>query len=66
MLWRYAGLGMQLFVSLAVALIIGWRADLLLQTGVPLFILLLPVAVLILMIYRIVKETSKPKQGKNE
>jgi hypothetical protein len=65
-LMRYAGLGTQLFVSLALAVFIGFKADKWLHIGIPLFSWLLPLAVICVMIYQLIKDTSKrtPKNDK--
>lgn len=56
---RYAGLGMQIFVSLGLAVFAGYKADQWLAINFPVFVLALPVIVLFLMIYKLIKETSK-------
>ena len=56
---RYAGLGAQIFVSLGIAVYIGYKADRWLHISIPLFVWLLPLLVLCLMIYNLIKETSK-------
>ena len=58
-LMRYAGLGMQLFVGLGLAVFAGYKADKWLAFGFPILVLALPVIVLFLMIYKLIKETSK-------
>jgi uncharacterized membrane protein len=58
-LLRYAGLGMQLFVSLGIAVFAGYKADQWLRLPFPLLVWLVPLAVLCVMIFKLVKETSK-------
>ena len=60
---RYAGLGAQIFVSLGIAVYAGYKADQWLAPPIPLLVWLLPFLVLSVMIYKLVKETSKRKQG---
>lgn len=60
-LLRYAGLGTQIFVSLGIAVFAGYKADQWLDISFPLLVWLLPFIVLALMIYKLVKETSKRK-----
>lgn len=60
-LLRYAGLGTQIFVSLGIAVFAGYKADQWLDISFPLLVWLLPFLVLALMIYKLVKETSKRK-----
>jgi hypothetical protein len=62
---RYASLGTQLFVSLGLAVFLGLKADKWLKISAHLLIWLLPLVVLIGMLYKIVKDTSKPRD-KNE
>jgi uncharacterized membrane protein len=56
---RYAGLGAQLFVSLGIAVFAGYKADQWLHIRIPLLVWLLPLAVLCVLIYKLVKDTSK-------
>lgn len=60
-LMRYAGLGTQIFASLGITVFAGYKADGWLQPPFPLLVWLLPFAVLCLMIYKLIKETSKKK-----
>jgi uncharacterized membrane protein len=59
---RYAGLGAQILVSLGLAVFAGLKADGWLKLSFPLLVWLLPFLVLSMIIYKIVKETSKGKQ----
>jgi Na+/glutamate symporter len=58
-LMRYAGLGMQLFVSLGLAVFAGYKLDKWLAVRFPIFVWVLPLIVLFLLIYKLIKETSK-------
>ena len=58
---RYAGLGAQIFVSLGIAVFIGYKGDKWLAISFPLLVWLLPLLVLSMMIYKMIKETSKRK-----
>lgn len=60
-LMRYAGLGAQIFVSLGLAVFAGFRLDKWIGFSFPLLVWLLPFVVLGVMIYKLVKETSKKK-----
>jgi Mn2+/Fe2+ NRAMP family transporter len=62
-LLRYASMGTQIFVALGIAVFAGLKADKWLKISAPLLVLILPVLVLVGIIYKIVKETSKPKNG---
>ena len=58
---RYASLGTQIFVSLGIAVFIGYKADDWLHTPIPLLVWILPLVVLGMMIYKLIKDTSKRK-----
>ncbi len=58
-LLRFAGLGMQLFVALGLAVFGGLKADSWLNGSKPLLVWILPLVVIIAMIYKLVKDTSK-------
>jgi chromate transport protein ChrA len=62
-LLRYASMGTQIFVALGLAVFVGLKADKWLKISAPLLVLILPVIVLAGIIYKIVKETSKQKDG---
>jgi len=64
-LLRYASLGTQFLVSLGLAVFLGLKADRWLKISAPLLVWLLPLVVLLGMLYKIIRETSKP-QNKNE
>ncbi len=61
-LLRYAGLAGQLFASLGIAVFLGFKLDEWLHTPLPLLVWILPFVVLSMMIYKLIKETSKPKK----
>jgi uncharacterized membrane protein len=61
-LMRYAGLATQLLVSLGIAVFIGHKVDGWLHLRLPLLVWLLPLVVVCLIIYKLIKETSKKKQ----
>jgi hypothetical protein len=58
-LLRYAGLGAQIFVSLGIAVFLGYKADEWINMPLPLLVWLLPLVVLVVMIIKLVKDTSK-------
>ena len=62
-LLRYAGLGMQIFASLGLAVFAGYKGDVFLKTSFPLLVWVLPLAVLCILIYKLIKETSKRKSS---
>ena len=56
---KYAGLGMQIFVSLGLAVFAGYKADKWLVMRFPVFVWALPLIILVLLIYKLIRETSK-------
>ena len=62
-LLRYASMGTQIFVALGLAVFVGLKVDKWLKISAPLLVLILPVIVLVGMIYKIAKETSKQKDS---
>ncbi|MDB5251728.1 MAG: hypothetical protein JWP27_897 [Flaviaesturariibacter sp.] len=58
---RYAGLATQLFVAIGISVFAGYKIDKWLHTSLPLLVWLLPLVVLSLLIYKLVKDTSKRK-----
>jgi branched-subunit amino acid permease len=56
---RYAGLGAQFFVSLGLAVFAGYKIDKWIHISIPLLVWLFPFIVLCVMIYNLIKETSK-------
>ena len=62
-LLRYASMGTQIFVGLGLAVFVGLKVDKWLKISAPLLVLILPVIVLVGIIYKLVKETSKQKDS---
>jgi hypothetical protein len=62
-LMRYAGLGAQIFVSLGIAVYIGLKLDKWFHLRFPILVCLLPFLVLCMMIYNLIKQTSKKKEN---
>lgn len=63
-LLRYAGMGMQILVSLGLALFIGLKLDAWIRTPFPILVWVLPLLVIIGMIVKLIKDTSKQKHDK--
>lgn len=63
-LLRYAGMGMQILASLGLALFIGLKLDAWIRTPFPVLVWLLPLLVIIGMIIKTIKDTSKPRHDK--
>ncbi|RYY84876.1 MAG: AtpZ/AtpI family protein [Chitinophagaceae bacterium] len=60
-LMRFAGMGAQFFVTIGLTVWAGYKADKWLRIPLPLLVWLLPLLAVSLLIYKLVKETSKPK-----
>jgi hypothetical protein len=58
-LLRYAGLTVQIFAALGLAVFIGMKADQWLRFSTPLLVWVLPLLMLAGMIYKLIKDTSK-------
>jgi len=56
-------MGTQIFVALGLAVFVGLKVDKWLKISAPLLVLILPVIVLVGIIYKIIKETSKQKDS---
>ena len=58
LLLQYSGLAFQLLVAIGIAVYAGFYLDKWINTGFPLFLWLLPLAVIAAMIFKAVKDTS--------
>jgi len=63
-LLRYAGLSSEVFGSVGVSLFLGIKADKWLHVSFPLLSWCLPLLVIVLLIVKLIKESSKKKDGK--
>jgi F0F1-type ATP synthase assembly protein I len=63
-MYRYAGLGTQLLVSIGLAVFAGIRADGWLHSS-PLFSCALPLLVLVLIFYKLMRETGNKKNDES-
>jgi uncharacterized membrane protein YjgN (DUF898 family) len=61
LLMKYAGLTMQIMVGLALAVFVGIKLDKWLSFKMPLLVWVLPLLIIIVMIWQIIKDTSKKK-----
>ena len=59
LLYQYMGFAFQLMAALAVAVFVGLKLDKWIKPGIPVFIWVLPLLVLIAMIIKVVKDTSE-------
>ncbi len=56
---QYAGLATQILVSLGIAVFAGLKTDQFLKLGFPLMVCIFPLIVIIALIIKIIKDTSK-------
>lgn len=63
-LMRYAGLSTEVFASVGISVFLGVKADKWVHPAVPVFSWALPLLVIVVFIVKLVKETSKRKDGK--
>jgi F0F1-type ATP synthase assembly protein I len=63
-LLRYAGLSSEVFASVGIAIFLGIKADKWFKLSFPMFSVSLPLLVIIALIVRLVKESSRKKDGK--
>jgi len=63
-LLRYAGLSSEVLASVGISVFLGVKADKWLKLSFPIFSLSLPLLVIIALIVRLVKESSRKKDGK--
>lgn len=59
LLLKYLGLGTQIMLSLALAVFVGLKLDKLLSFSTPLLVWILPLLILLVMIWKVIKDTSK-------
>ncbi|MEJ7683499.1 MAG: AtpZ/AtpI family protein [Segetibacter sp.] len=59
LLLRYLGFGTQIMVSLALAVFVGLKLDKWLSFSTPLLVWILPLLILTVMIWQVIKDTSK-------
>lgn len=63
---RYASLGTQIFVSLGLAVFAGYKIDHWLNISFPVLVLVLPLAVLCMIMYKLMRETSKKNRNNDQ
>lgn len=63
-LLRYAGLSSEVMASVGISVFLGIKADEWLKLSFPVFSLSLPLLIIISLIVRLVKESSRKKDGK--
>jgi hypothetical protein len=60
-LWKYAGLGAQIFVALGLMVFFGIKLDEWLELSFPVSTILLPLMVIVAMLYKLLKDTNARK-----
>ncbi|MGE5521671.1 MAG: AtpZ/AtpI family protein [Candidatus Dadabacteria bacterium] len=64
---KYAGMGTQIFASLGIAVFVGRYIDSRwIRTTIPILTLLLPVMVLFVLIYSLIRQTSKKNNDEDK
>lgn len=58
---QYAGMAMQFLVSIGIGVFAGLKFDKWLNFTFPLLVWILPLLIIIVMTYKLIKDTSKPK-----
>ena len=61
LLWKYAGFATQLTVALAVSVYAGIKLDSLLKFKKPVTVWVLPLLVIVVLIYKVIKDTAPKK-----
>lgn len=61
LIWRYASLGGQLFILLGLAIFGGLKLDGMVKFAQPIFVWVLPLLVIIVVLYKVIKDTATPK-----
>lgn len=59
LLLKYLGFGTQIMISLALAVFAGAKLDKWFSFSVPLLVWILPLLIIIVMIWKVIKDTSK-------
>lgn len=61
-LWKYAGLASQLLVAIGLAVFIGFEGDKKFNSS-PLLVSVLPLIVLVIIFYKLIKDTENPRKN---
>ena len=61
LLWKYAGFATQLAVALIIAVYAGIKLDFLFKFKNPIFVWVLPLLIIIVLIYKVIKDTAPKK-----
>lgn len=61
---KYAGMATQFLVGIGLAVFIGFKIDGWIHIKIPVFAWLLPLLIIVMMLYKIYKDTSRKKNEK--
>ena len=61
LLWKYVGFATQLTVALAVSVFAGMKQDSLLKFKNPVVVWVLPLLIIVVLIYKVIKDTAPKK-----
>ncbi len=60
-LWRYAGLATQFFFAIGIAVFAGIKLDKILLFSMPVLVWVLPLAIIVILMIKIIRDTSTKK-----
>ncbi len=58
LLWKYAGLGIQFLIAIGATVFLGIKLDNWLNLKTPIFVWVLPLLIITIIIYKILKDTA--------
>ena len=61
LLWKYAGFATQLTIALGLAIYAGIKLDALLKLNNPVIVWVLPLLIIVVLIYKVIKDTAPKK-----
>ncbi len=61
LLWKYAGFATQLTIALAISVYSGIKLDSFLKFSSPIFVWVLPLLIIAVLIYKVIKDTAPKK-----
>lgn len=61
LLWKYAGFATQLIIALGLAVYGGLKLDALLNFKSPIIVWVLPLLIIVVLIYKVIKDTAPKK-----
>ena len=61
LLWKYAGFATQLIIALGMAVYVGIKLDSVLKFKNPVIVWVLPLLIIVVLIYKVIKDTAPKK-----